>query len=136
VSTNGEHSAALRERGVGELVKDLSGQMSTLARKEVELAKAEMTEKGKKAGAGAGMLAGAAVAGLAALGALTAFLILVFALFLPSWAAALIVTAIWGATAGVLAMQGIERLRAMGKPVPEKTVESVKEDVQWLKHRN
>ena len=134
MTTNGTQ-ASLRERGMGELVKDLSGQVSTLARQEVELAKAEIAEKGKKASLGAGMLGGAAVAGLLMLGALTAFLILVLALALPDWSAALIVTALWAAVAGVLALQGLAKLREMGKPVPEKTVETVKEDVQWLKNR-
>jgi uncharacterized membrane protein YqjE len=133
MSTNGVH--ALRERGIGDLVRQLSGQVSTLVHQEVELAKAEAAEKGKQAGVGAGMLGGAGVAGLLALGALTAFLILVLAIVLPAWAAALIVTALWGAVAAVLGLQGREKLREMGKPVPEKTVETVKEDVQWLKSR-
>ena len=133
-TTNGTR-ADLRDRGMGELMKDLSGQVSTLVRQEVELAKAEMTEKGKKAGAGAGMLGGAAVAALCVLGALTAFLILVLATVLPAWAAALIVTVLWAAAAGVLALQGRNKLRQMGSPAPEKTVETVKEDVQWLKDR-
>lgn len=132
--TNG-HASRLRDRGVGELMKDLSSQVSTLARQEVELAKVELAEKGKQAGAGAGMLAGAALAGLATLGALTAFLILVIAVAIPAWAAALAVTVLWAAVAGVLALQGRDRLRQMGKPVPEQTVETVKEDVQWLKGR-
>ena len=125
----------LRERGVGELVKDLSGQVSTLVHQEVELAKAELAEKGKQAGAGAGLYAGAAVAALAMLGALTAFLILVIAVAIPAWAAALAVTVLWGMVAGVLALRGRERMQAIGKPVPEKTVETVKEDMQWLKDR-
>jgi uncharacterized membrane protein YqjE len=133
-TTNGSRTEA-RERGMGTLVKDLSGQVSTLVRHEVELAKAELAEKAGKAGVGAGMLAGAAVAALLMLGSLTAFLIIVLALALPAWAAALLVTALWGAAAGVLALQGRARLREMGKPVPEKTLDSVKEDLQWLKSR-
>jgi len=133
MSTNGAH--ALRERGVGELVRQLQGQVSTLVHQEVELAKAEAVEKGKKMGVGAGLLGGAGVAALLMLGALTAFLILALALVLPAWAAALIVTALWGAVAGVLGLQGRAKVREMGKPVPEKTVETVKEDVQWLKNR-
>jgi uncharacterized membrane protein YqjE len=126
----------LRNRGVGMLVKDLSGQVSTLVRQEVELAKAELAEKGKQAGVGAGILSGAAVAALMMLGSLTAFLILAFALIIPTWAAALIITALWGAAAGVLAIRGRDALRELGKPVPEKTVETIKEDLQWLKNRN
>lgn len=134
-STANGHRADLRERGTGELVKQLSNQVSTLVRQEVELAKAEAAEKGKKAGVGAGMLGGAGVAGLLTLGSLTAFLILVLALAIPAWASALLVTVLWAAVVGVLALQGRTKLREMGKPVPEKTVETVKEDVQWLKSR-
>ena len=133
-TTNGHHGD-LRDRGTGELVKQLSNQVSTLVRQEVELAKAEAAEKGKKAGVGAGMFGGAGVAGLLTLGSLTAFLILVLALAIPAWASALLVTALWAGVAGVLALQGRNKLREMGKPVPEKTVETVKEDVQWLKNR-
>ena len=74
------HREALRDQSVRELVKELSGQVSLLVHQEVELAKAEMNEKGKKAGVGAGMLGGAALAGLALVGSLTAFLILVIAI--------------------------------------------------------
>jgi uncharacterized membrane protein YqjE len=133
-TANGHHGD-LRDRGTGELVKQLSNQVSTLARQEVELAKAEATEKGKKAGVGAGMFGGAGVAGLLTLGSLTAFLIVVLALAIPAWASALLITVMWAAVAGVLALQGRNKLREMGKPVPEKTVETVKEDVQWLKNR-
>ena len=123
----------LRDRSTGELVKDLSNQVTTLVHKEVELAKAEMAEKGRKAALGMGLLAGAAVAGLLALGVSTAFLVALLALSMPVWTAALIVTAVWALTAAVLALLGRARLRDAGKPVPEKTVESVKEDVRWLK---
>jgi len=126
---------ALRQRSTGDLVKELSQQVTELVREEVALAKAEMAEKGRKAGPGAGMLGGAGVAALAALGALTAFLILVLDLAMPSWSAALIVTVLWGVVAGVLYLQGREKVREVGKPIPEKTVERVKEDVQWLKGR-
>lgn len=131
----GANSQDLRETSTGELVKQLSEQVSVLVRQEVELAKAEMTEKGRKAGVGAGMLGGAGVAALVGLGALTAFLVLVLDLVMPAWAAALIVTAVWAAVAGVLALRGRDRVREVGKPMPEKAVDSVKEDVQWLKGR-
>ena len=92
-----------RDRGLGELVKDLASQTSTLVRQEIKLAQAEVTQKGKLAGKGAGMLAGAAVAALLGLGALTALLIIVLDSFLPLWLAALIVTLLWLAVAAVLA---------------------------------
>lgn len=124
----------LRDHGVGDLVKELSSQVSTLVRQEVELAKAEVGQKGKQAGIGAGMFGGAGVAGLLMLASLTAFAILVLQIFLPDWAAALIVTAVWAAVAAVLAQKGRQKLQEMGTPVPEKSIDSVKEDLQWAKH--
>jgi uncharacterized membrane protein YqjE len=134
-SATRENGRNLRDRPLTELVRTLSNQVSTLVRQEVELAKAEMAEKGKKAGLGAGMLAGAGVAALLMLGSLTALLILALATGMPAWAAALIVTVLWAAVAATLALVGRRTLQEMGKPIPEKTVETVKEDVQWLKHR-
>jgi hypothetical protein len=104
-------------------------------RQEVELAKAEMTQKGRIAAPGLGMIGGAGVAGLMAAGALTAFLILVVSIFLPEWASALIVGAALAAVAFVLAKQGKERVGEAGAPVPEQTIETVKEDVEWAKTR-
>src|SRR3954453_3708110 len=122
-----------RERGIGELVKDLASQTSTLMRQEIKLAQAEVTQKGKVAGKGAGMLAGAAVTALLALGALTALLIIVLDSFLPLWLAALIVTLLWAAVAGVLAIAGRNALQSATPPAPQ-TVETVKEDIQWAKN--
>ena len=134
MTSNGSRMEDLREHGVGDLVKELSGQVSTLVRQEVELAKAEVGEKGKKAGVGAGMFGGAGAAALLMLGSLTACLILALDLAMPAWAAALIVTALRAAVAGVLALQGRKKMQEMGTPIPEKTIETVKEDVQWAKH--
>jgi uncharacterized membrane protein YqjE len=119
-------------RGLGELVKDLASQTSTLVRQEIKLAQAEVTEKGKVAGRGAGMLAGAAVAALLALGALTACLIVVLDGAMPLWLAALIVTVVWVVAAAVLAQVGRKALQSATPPVPQ-TVETVKEDIQWAK---
>jgi hypothetical protein len=118
-----------------ELVKDLSRDVSELVRQEIALARAEMMEKGRKAGRGAGMLSGAAVLGLAAVGGSMATLILVLDLVLPAWLAALIVTAAYAAVAAVLARRGKEEISEAGPPTPERTVDSVKEDVQWAKTR-
>ena len=123
-----------REHGIGELVKDLASQTSTLVRQEIQLAQAEVTEKGKLAGKGAGMLAGAAVTGLLALGALTAALIALLDKAMATWVAALIVTVVWAAVAGVLALQGKSKIQQATPPAPQ-TVETVKEDVQWAKTR-
>jgi len=133
-TVNGQENE-LRGSATGELVKQLSEQTSNLIRKEMELAKAELAERGKSAGIGAGMLGGAGVAGLLALGALTACLILLLAKAMDAWVAALIVTAIHAAVAGTLALVGRARLREGMPPAPEQTVESVKEDVQWAKNR-
>jgi uncharacterized membrane protein YqjE len=123
----------LRQQSTADLVKELSQQMSSLVRQEAELAKAEVSEKGRKAGIGAGLLGGAGVAGLLALGSLTACLIAALAAAIPVWAAALAVTVLWLAVAGVLALRGREKVRQVGSPTPEQTVETVKEDIEWLK---
>jgi len=121
-----------RDQGIGELVKDLASQTSTLVRQEIKLAQAEVTQKGKVAGKGAGMLAGAAVAGLLALGALTAALIALLGTFMATWVAALIVMALWAIVAAVLAKSGQKSLQRATPPAPQ-TVETVKEDIQWAK---
>jgi MFS family permease len=129
----GNGTGDLREAGVGELLKQLTQETSTLVRQEIALAKAELAEKGKRAGIGAGLMAAAAVLGLAALGALVAFFILVLAEAMAAWGAALIVTGALAVVAGVLALVGLKQLRKATPPVPEETVESVKEDVEWAK---
>jgi uncharacterized membrane protein YqjE len=125
----------LRERPIGEVAKQLTSDVSTLVRQEVELAKAEMTEKGRTAAPGLGMLGGAGVVALCAAGALTAFAVLVLSVFLPEWLAAVLVGAVLAVVAFVLARQGKERVAQAGKPIPEQTVETVKEDVEWAKTR-
>jgi uncharacterized membrane protein YqjE len=123
----------LREQPMGELFKQLSDDLSTLVRQELRLAQVEMTEKGKKAGVGVGMFGGAGVVGLLALGALTACLIAALATGMEVWIAALIVTVLYGAAAGLLALQGKSRVSEAAPPVPEQTVQTVKEDAQWAK---
>ncbi|MCW2993889.1 MAG: phage holin family protein [Conexibacter sp.] len=124
----------LREQPVGDLLKRLSEETSTLVRQELALARAEMTERGKRAGTGAGMLGGAGVAGLLTLGALTATLIGVLDTAMVFWLAALIVTVVWAAVAGVLALQGKSKINEATPPAPQ-TMETVKEDVRWAKTR-
>jgi uncharacterized membrane protein YqjE len=123
----------LRDRSLGELLKQLSQETTQLVHQELELAKAELQQKGRQAGAGAGMFGGAGALGLAALGALTACLILALDLIMPAWLAALIVAVVYGIVAFVLVKQGQARLKAAGPPVPEQTIETVKEDVEWAK---
>jgi hypothetical protein len=123
----------LEDRPLPELMKQLADQTTSLVRQEIDLAKAEFSEKGKKAGQGAGMFGGAGVVGFLALAALTAAAILGLATAVPDWLAALIVGTAYAAVAGVLALQGKNKVREAGPPVPEQTVETMKEDVEWAK---
>ncbi len=121
------------ERPVAELLKELSEQTSTLVRQEMELAKLELTQKGKRAGIGAGMFGGASVVGLYAIGALTAAIVLLLATAMTGWLAAVVVAAAYGLIAGGLALAGRSQVQKATPPVPQQATESVKEDVQWAK---
>jgi Flp pilus assembly protein TadB len=123
----------LRDRSLGELFKQLSEETTRLVHQELELAKAELSQKGKQAGMGAGILGGAAAIGLGALGALTAALILALNAIMPAWLAALIVAVVYGIIAFVLARQAQARMKRATPPVPEQTIETAKEDVEWAK---
>jgi uncharacterized membrane protein YqjE len=122
----------LREQSIADLLKQLSQETSTLVRQEMALARAELTQKGKRAGAGAGMLGGAGVAALLTLGTLTACIVLVLSEFMDAWLAALIHTVVWAVIAGVLALQGRNKVQEATPPVSQ-TVETLKEDVEWAK---
>jgi uncharacterized membrane protein YqjE len=117
-----------------DLLKRLSEQTSRLVSQEIELAKAEVSAKGKQAGIGAGLFGGAGVFGLYALGALTATAIAALDLAMATWLAGLIVTIVWAAVAGVMALTGKSKVQQAMPPV-EQSVDSVKEDVQWTKER-
>jgi len=167
----------LKERSLPELMAQLTSEISTLIRQELELAKAsvrqdveevrasvtgdiavakaELTEKGKHAGRGGGMFAGAAVAAVLTLGAASAFLFLILNAWMRDWLAALIVALLWAVVGYVLVQRGRAELREMGAPLPEQAIEqlrmhtqraiedikddaaesaeSIKEDVQWAK---
>lgn len=129
----GPQESDLRKLPLGELVKQLAEETSMLVRQELELAKAEMTQKGKRAGLGLGELGGAGLVALYALGALTACFIAALALLVPVWAAALIVTVVYGIVAGVLAMIGRGQLQQGTPLAPEKTQQTIKEDIEWVK---
>ncbi|HET8954105.1 MAG TPA: phage holin family protein [Solirubrobacterales bacterium] len=135
MSTANGQSNELRQHSTGELVKQLSEQTTTLVRKEIELAKAELSQKGKTAGEGAGMFGGAAVIGLLALATLTTMIVALLDKAMDLWVAALIVTVVYGAIAAVLAIKGRDRVKKGMPPAPEQTVETVKEDVQWAKNQ-
>jgi hypothetical protein len=119
----------------GELVKQLSEQTRELVAQELALAKLELTKKAKRAGIGGGMFGAAGVLAVYAVGALTACLILALSLAVAGWLAALIVAVVYAAVAGVLVLSGKRQLQAATPPVPEETVDSVKEDVRWTKQR-
>ena len=120
VPASGPRDGDLREQGIAELLKQLSQETTTLVRQELELAKAEMSVKAKEGGKGAGLLGGAAVAGLLFLGALTATVIGVLDLGMDFWLAALIVTVVWGVIAAVLALQGRKKLQDAALRCPSK----------------
>jgi hypothetical protein len=122
-----------REQSMGELFKQLSNDLSELVRQELRLAQAEMTQKGKRAGLGAGLMGGAGFLALLAAGALTTCVIAALATVMATWLAALIVTVVYGAGAALLALIGKNPVAEATPPVPAKTAESVKEDVQWAK---
>jgi uncharacterized membrane protein YqjE len=130
-----ERTSADLDKSTAELLRQLSQQTGDLVRQEMELAKAELREKGKAAGLGAGMFGGAGLAALYAVGALTACAILALAIVLDAWLAALIVGAAYGALAGVLALTGKKKVEQASPPVPEQAIESTKEDVEWTKRR-
>jgi membrane protein len=117
------------------LLQQLSRQSTELAQKEIELAKVEMAQKGKRIGIGAGAFSGAGLLALLALGAATAAAILALATAIAGWLAALIVAVAYLAIAGVLALLGRSKVRAASPPIPEQTVESVKEDLKETKDK-
>jgi uncharacterized membrane protein YqjE len=129
----GHDQTDLRERPFGELLKQLSEETTRLVHQEIELAKAELTQKGKQAGMGAGLFGGAGAIGFLALAALTTCFILALDAAMPAWLAALIVAVVYGVIAAVLAMQGRKKIKQAVPPVPEQTIETVKEDVEWVK---
>lgn len=127
------NSQPQHDRSLGELLGDLASQTSRLVRQEVDLARVEIAEKTEPVKVSAGAFAGAAVLGLGAFGALTATLILVIALAVPAWLAALVVTLAYGCTAGVLARIGLQRFkRARVSKLPQ-TTQTIKDDVEWVK---
>lgn len=123
----------MRDQPVADIVKQVSDEAKTLVGQELKLAKAEMTEKAKEIGIGAGMFGGAGYTlHLAALG-LMLTLIFALATAMAAWLAALVVTVVFVAIAGVLALSGKKRIQKAGPPVPEETIESVKQTIETVK---
>lgn len=125
----------LRDRSIGDLTKQLSQDVSELVRRELDLAKAEMAAKARRAAVGAGLIGAGIVLALAMLGSLTAAAVMALDISLADWLSALIVGVIIGVIAAALALIGLKSLRRATPPVPDQTVDSVKEDVAWVKTR-
>ena len=123
------------DKSFGELFGDLTREMSTLVRQEVQLAKTELTEKAVTTAKGAALIIVAACLGFVAFQALVAAAILGLAQVVQPWLAAVIVGGALAAIAGVLAMMAIAAFKKGGSPVPQQTVETIKEDVQWAKQQ-
>ena len=124
-----------QSRSISELTKELTEQTSRLAQKEIELAKVELSAKGKQVGIGLGAFGGAGLVAVLALGALVATAILLLATAITAWLAALIVTVVLLAVAGVLALLGKSKVKKATPPLPEQAIETVKADVQEAKTR-
>jgi uncharacterized membrane protein YqjE len=124
-----------REATVGELARQLPEQISRLVREELRLAQLEMTQKGKRAGIGAGLLGGGGVIALYGVAALLAAAILALALVLPAWASALIVGGALLLVSAALAGLGRKRVKQAMPPVPQQTQASVEADVEEIKER-
>jgi uncharacterized membrane protein YqjE len=125
----------LRDHSTAELLKRLSDETTTLVKKEVELAKAELQEKGKQAGIGAGMFGGAGLFGLSAFAALTVAIVGALDLVVALWLATLIVAVVYAAVAAVLATRGKQKVNEAAPPVPEQAKDSIKEDMEWARTR-
>ncbi|MFD4033274.1 phage holin family protein [Streptomyces sp. NPDC058637] len=133
-SPSGSHRAQSPDPSVGELVGEISDDLTQLVRGEIELAKAELKQEATKAGKAGGMLAGSGYAGhlMLLMGSLAAIFGLAHIVDL-AWAA-LIVTGFWAALGGVLFMVGRKRMRAV-QVKPERTAETLKEDARWARTR-
>ena len=128
-----DQSEQVAETSVGELIGNISNDLSTLFRQEVELAKAELKQEATKAGKAAGMLGAAGFAGYLVVVLLSFALVAALSNVMdPGWAA-LIVAVIWAVVGAVLFVNGRKKLKTVD-PTPRRTVETLKEDAQWLKN--
>jgi uncharacterized membrane protein YqjE len=121
------------QQSTADLVRQVSEQVSTLVRDELELAKIEMVEKGKRAGIGAGLFGTAGVLALYGVGALLVTVGALLALAMPVWAAALVVTVVVFAVAGVAALIGKNQVKKAVPPEPEAAMASGRRDVEAVK---
>jgi hypothetical protein len=126
---------AAADHSIGELVQQASQQTSELIRQEMRLARAELAQKGKRAGLGGGMFGGSALLGIIALQALVAAAIAAVALALPLWASCLIIAGGLLVIAGVMALLGKAEFGRATPPTPKRTIDGVRADVQEIKER-
>lgn len=123
-----------QERSIGELFGDLTREVSTLVHQEVDLAKTEMTQKATAYGKDAGFVAAGGALAYAGLLGILAAIVLLLATFLPAWIAALIVGIVVAGIGGFLAMRGLDNMKHRS-PVPQQTVDTLKENAQWAKEQ-
>jgi hypothetical protein len=128
-----DQSEQVAETSVGELIGNISNDLSTLFRQEVELAKVELKQEASKAGKAAGMLGGAGFAGYMTVLLLSLALVAALGNVMDYGWAALIVAVIWGIAGAVLYANGRKKLKTVD-PTPRRTVDTLKEDAQWLKN--
>lgn len=129
-----QQQMAKEERSLGDLFSELAGETSTLVRQEVALAQVELTQKATIVGKNVGFLVVGGAVGYAALLALLAAVIIGLSYFIPAWAAALLVGAAVGITAYLLISKALDALKNTDL-TPHQTVETLKEDAQWLKNQ-
>jgi len=129
----GDSTDPVAETSIGQMIGDISNDLSQLFRQEVELAKVELKQEATKAGKAAGMLGGAGFAGYLAVVLLSFALVFGLANVMDAGWAALIVAVIWAIVGAVLYAAGRKRLKTVD-PVPRRTVDTIKEDAQWLKN--
>lgn len=129
--TNTNYSTSYEQPSLGDLFSNLSSQASQLIRQEIQLAQAEMTRKATRAGRNAAIVGLGAVIALGAFLAIVAALILILAQWMEAWVAALLVGVVLAVVAGVLVQHGVKKLQAID-PAPRQTIETLRENKEWL----
>jgi hypothetical protein len=129
----GEPRTGQEEQGIGELIGEITSDLSRLFRQEVELAKAEVRVEAKKAGKASGMFGAAGLAGLMVIVLLSFALVYALDAIMPQGWAAVIVAVLWAIVGAVLFLRG-KKLMAAVDPVPHQTVDTLKEDAQWIRN--
>ena len=127
------HDVAVEDASSAQLISRLTQQSTELIRSELRLAQAEMTEKVKRGGIGAGLFGGAGLVALYGVGTLVATAVLALALVLPAWLAALVVTLVLFAVAGIVALVGKKQVSQATPAVPERAIDGVKRDIETVK---